>query len=90
MPADTTIRIRGIAATTTSEDFLKRVRQLVSQPFSLASQENYKVATVTFASTALKGQAQRDLILAIDDHWVIDDAFWGLTVLHSPDNADIE
>jgi hypothetical protein len=52
---------------------------------SLADQNDYKTATVTFADKDGKDRAVRE---EYPEDWVIDDIFDGVTVLYSPENKD--
>jgi hypothetical protein len=55
---------------------------------SLALQDDYNTATVTFESVNVKAAARRALLNTLPNGWKVDDVFDGLTILYSPEPAD--
>ncbi len=104
--SDTTVRVADVPADTGETDFTDYVKSLtpatirssllspavpVPDPITtFASQHGERIATISFSSSEVKHKAIRNQRKTQGTAWRLDDRFDGLTVLKSPENADIE
>ena len=99
----TTLRVTGIRLGVQEQQFADAARDLVAsvsaKPWSLdtrrpcislASQYREKVGTISFPSTELKNKALKHLQRVEWGFGKPDDDFSNMTVLHSPEDPDLE